>query len=148
GWGCPSSEAPDWEASIKKIPLQTEEVTPTAEGEQPGPAANPIREDPFGRRPRTEGNMPELPPDQAPLFPREGEQEQPDAPTTPRQPETQPDTTLPGITPDTERPTALIPPGSNPVEDAIAPPLAPPSATVPTTIPEPPTTSGAYGVVP
>lgn len=64
GWGCPSPEAPNWEASLREVPLQ--QVTEEGEGAEPG---GEERFDPFttpGAR-RGAGGAPATPPELPPV---------------------------------------------------------------------------------
>ncbi len=156
GWGCPSADAPNWAAELQRLPLDVPQDLNAPAGDNAAP--NPLQRvgDPFERRPapRTEGTLPDLPPDRDPLFPREGQPE-----TNPTGPETPPAApSNPGVgtgagsgagaQPNEGGPTAAIP-MLDPTESApVAPPIAPPSAAVQPSLPEIPTTSINDGVMP
>lgn len=146
GWGCPSPDAPNWAAELQRLPLDVpQDLVPAAEGNE-GAAAQPRIDDPFSRnRPRQGAGMPELPPDER-VFPGEG-QADPNAATPPARPEA-----APGVTPDTDRPSAFLTPTPGEIGDAVAPPLAPPASSLPSatleSIPAPPSASTADGVIP
>ncbi len=125
GWGCPSADAPNWAAALKERPLDIpEDLVRSEEPENTNQVPNPLRDDPFNRRPRgttppRDLNLPDVPTDEGSLF----------------RPRTQPETPPAGNDTETDRPTSFTPPRSNPLADDAAPPLAPPAASVPSSLP-------------
>lgn len=172
GWGCPSVEAPNWNAELARLPLT---LPKTDEGTDTSPVP---RDDPFMRnQPRTAPTLPEVPNDEGSLFRPGGAQpatnpDQPDGdpnqptkpldlPQTPAGDSARPDGSTPPATnppqgdvtaPAGTNPngsTTALPPAADAAVDGVAPPLAPPSASIPGAfVPAPPgSRTGEDGVV-